>query len=160
MISGLAQAAQALQDREIHKLAERAALFIKKNMYKEDSSTLIRSYREGASNIEGFLDDYAFLIQGLLDLYESQPNDSWIEWADELQKRQDDVFYDTKNSGYFGVAETDKSILLRMKDGKYLAKYEMEWSKNWFVSFLNRKRWGRTIWVQYPKHNSVNYQVY
>jgi hypothetical protein len=57
------------------------------------------------------------------------------------------------------VAETDKSILLRMKDGKYLAKYEMEWSKNWLVSFFNRERWGRAIWVQYPKHNSVRYQV-
>ncbi|GAB5588575.1 hypothetical protein Unana1_03475 [Umbelopsis nana] len=118
MISGLANAAQALQDQNIHQLAEKAALFIKKSMYKEETATLIRSYREGASNIEGFLDDYAFLIQGLLDLYESQPDDSWIEWADQLQKRQDDIFYDTKNSGYFGVAETDKSILIRMKDGK------------------------------------------
>lgn len=118
MISGLANAAQALQDQNIHQLAEKAALFIKKSMYKEETATLLRSYREGASNIEGFLDDYAFLIQGLLDLYESQPDDSWIEWADQLQKRQDDIFYDTKNSGYFGVAETDKFILIRMKDGK------------------------------------------
>ncbi|KAM3588494.1 hypothetical protein VKS41_000938 [Umbelopsis sp. WA50703] len=116
MISGLANAAQALHDPSIHKLAENAALFIKAKMYKEESATLIRSYREGASNIEGFLDDYSFLIQGLLDLYESEPNDKWISWASELQNKQDDVFYDKKNHGYFGVAETDDSILLRMKD--------------------------------------------
>ncbi|KAG2175483.1 hypothetical protein INT43_001130 [Umbelopsis isabellina] len=116
MISGLAHAAQALQDPSIHKLAEKAALFIKANMYNEESSTLIRSYREGASNIEGFLDDYSFLIQGLLDLYESEPNDKWISWAAELQKKQDDVFYDKKNHGYYGVPETDDSILIRMKD--------------------------------------------
>lgn len=120
MISGLAHAAQALQDPSIHKLAEKAAMFIKANMYNEKSATLIRSYREGASNIEGFLDDYSFLIQGLLDLYESDPNDKWISWAAELQKKQDDVFYDKKNHGYFGVAETDDSILIRMKDGKLL----------------------------------------
>jgi uncharacterized protein YyaL (SSP411 family) len=119
MISGLAQAAQALQDPKIGQLAEKAALFIKNNMYQADSSTLIRSYREGPSSIEGFLEDYAFLIQGLIDLYESSPDEQWIEWADQLQKKQDEVFFDTKNGGYFSVAETDKTILLRMKDGKY-----------------------------------------
>ncbi|KAI8577105.1 hypothetical protein K450DRAFT_253677 [Umbelopsis ramanniana AG] len=116
MISGLAQAAQALQDPKIGQLAEKAALFIKNNMYQADSSTLIRSYREGPSSIEGFLEDYAFLIQGLIDLYETSPDEQWIEWADQLQKKQDEVFYDSKNGGYFSVAETDKSILLRMKD--------------------------------------------
>ncbi|CAO3661957.1 unnamed protein product [Umbelopsis ramanniana] len=116
MISGLAQAAQALQDPKIGQLAEKAALFIKNNMYQADSSTLIRSYREGPSSIEGFLEDYAFLIQGLIDLYESSPDEQWIEWADQLQKKQDEVFFDTKNGGYFSVAETDKTILLRMKD--------------------------------------------
>ena len=58
MISGLAQAANAFQDKEILNLATNAADFIHKELYQSKTGTLLRSYRSGPSNIEGFLDDY------------------------------------------------------------------------------------------------------
>jgi uncharacterized protein YyaL (SSP411 family) len=46
---------------------------------------LFRSYREGRGGVEGFADDYAFVIQGLLDLYEASFDPGWLKFALELQ---------------------------------------------------------------------------
>ncbi|CAO3608917.1 unnamed protein product [Cunninghamella blakesleeana] len=116
MISGLAKAYQVLQDPSILDLAINAATFIKEKMYHSDSNTLIRSYRDGPSNIHGFVDDYSFLIQGLLDLYETNFDEKWVQWAFDLQEKQNELFYDKDAGGYFTVQENDKSVLVRMKE--------------------------------------------
>jgi uncharacterized protein YyaL (SSP411 family) len=77
---------------------------------------LYRSYREGRSDIEGFADDYAFVIQGLLDLYEASFDIEWLKLATELQETQDRLFFDEKQGGYFSTSGKDKSVVLRMKD--------------------------------------------
>ena len=77
---------------------------------------MLRSYREGPSSVEGFTEDYAFLIQGLLDLYEATFDPTWVEWAAQLQARQDELFWDTKADGYFTTSGKDASILLRSKE--------------------------------------------
>ena len=51
--------------------------------------------------IDGFLDDYAFTIRALLDLYTACQEDEWISWADQLQKKQDELFWDSSEGGYF-----------------------------------------------------------
>lgn len=68
--------------------------------------------------INGFVDDYAFLIQGLLDLYEASLDTSWLELAEKLQDQQDHLFWDKENSAYFTSPEGDTSILIRDKEGK------------------------------------------
>ena len=77
---------------------------------------LYRSYRDGRSDVEGFADDYAFVIQGLLDLYEASFDVEWLKFAIELQETQDRLFFDEKNGGYFSTSGKDKSVVLRMKD--------------------------------------------
>lgn len=57
-------------------------------------------------------------MQGLLDLYESTLDEKWIKWAYDLQEKQNELFYDKNKGGYFNVQENDKSILVRLKDGK------------------------------------------
>lgn len=64
-----------------------AANFIRKELYDESAGTLKRVYREGPGEAPAFADDYAFLIDGLVDLYEATFNDSWLEWADKLQSK-------------------------------------------------------------------------
>lgn len=61
----------------------------------------------------------SYVIQGLLDLYEATFDEHWIQWAYALQQRQDELFYDTsgQSGGYYNVPDTDKSILVRMKEG-------------------------------------------
>jgi hypothetical protein len=66
--------------------------------------------------VAGFADDYASLIQGLLDLYEADFDPAHLQWALELQDKMDALFWDAENGGYFSTGGGDKSILLRMKE--------------------------------------------
>jgi uncharacterized protein YyaL (SSP411 family) len=116
MISAYARGAQILGDPRYLDSATRAAKFIQANLYDEKSKMLFRSYREGRSNVEGFADDYAFIVQGLLDLYEASFDIEWMKFAIELQETQDRLFFDEKNGGYFSTSGKDKSVVLRIKD--------------------------------------------
>jgi len=116
MISAYARAAQVLDEPRYLENATRAAKFLRANLYDDKSKLLFRNYRESRSDVEGFADDYAFVIQGLLDLYEVSFDVEWLKFAIELQGMQDDLFYDEKNGGYFSTSGKDKSVVLRMKD--------------------------------------------
>jgi uncharacterized protein len=116
MISAFARVAQALDDASYLETATRAAEFIRANLYDESRQVLFRSYREGRGEVEGFADDYAFVIQGLLDLYEASFEIRWLKFALELQGQMDTLFLDNENGGYFTVTGHDSNILLRMKE--------------------------------------------
>ena len=116
MVSAYARAAQVLDDPRYLQIATRAAKFLRTNLYEEKSKLLYRNYRGGRSDIEGFADDYAFVIQGLLDLYEASFDVDWLKFAVELQETQDRLFFDEKNGGYFSTSGKDQSVFLRMKD--------------------------------------------
>jgi uncharacterized protein len=115
-ISAYARAAQVLDEPRYLESATRAAKFVRANLYDEKGKMLYRSYRDGRGNIEGFADDYAFVIQGLLDLYEASFDIEWLKFALELQETQDRLFFDEKRGGYFSTSGKDKSVVLRMKD--------------------------------------------
>ena len=114
MISAFARAAQILDDRTSLEAAQGSAKFIREHLWKDGA--LIRSYREGASTVAGFADDYAALIAGLLDLYEADFDIAWLKWALELQQNQDALFLDDEHGGYFSTAADAKHLLLRMKE--------------------------------------------
>ena len=116
MISAFARAAQALGEPKYLEAATRAAKFVRVSLYDKESKTLFRNYREGRSAIEGFADDYAFVIQGFLDLYEASFDVEWLKSALELQETQDRLFFDEKAGSYFSTSGKDKSVVLRMKD--------------------------------------------
>jgi hypothetical protein len=116
MISAFARGAQALDDPAYLESARRAAEFVRAELYDASRKILFRNYREGRSSVEGFADDYAFLIQGLLDLYEASFETGWLRWAADLQETQDRLFFDKARGGYFSGAGTDPSILLRLKE--------------------------------------------
>jgi uncharacterized protein YyaL (SSP411 family) len=116
MISGFAQAGAALGEERYQAAAVRAASFIKTKLYDEKTHTLKRGYREGQGETNGFLEDYSFLIQGLLDLYETTLDSQWLAWALDLQARQDALFWDDKAGGYFSSGSGDANLLVRMKD--------------------------------------------
>jgi hypothetical protein len=116
MISACARATQVLDEPRYLESATRAAKFLRVNLYDEKSKLLFRNYREGRSEVEGFADDYAFVIQGLLDLYEASFDVEWLKFALQLQETQDRLFFDEKSGGYFSTSGKDKSVVLRMKD--------------------------------------------
>ncbi len=116
MISAFARGAQVLDDPAYLEAATRAATFVRTQLYDESRKVLVRNYREGRSEVEGFADDYAFVIQGLLDLYEASFDVSWLQFAIELQETQDRLFFDEERGGYFSGTGKDPSILLRLKE--------------------------------------------
>ncbi|GJM91952.1 hypothetical protein PR202_ga08375 [Eleusine coracana subsp. coracana] len=93
--------------------SQKAANFIKEKLYDASSKRLHHSYRNGPSKAPGFLDDYAFLINGLLDLYEFGGKIDWLLWAIQLQ---DELFLDKQGGGYFNTPGEDPSVLLRVKE--------------------------------------------
>jgi uncharacterized protein len=116
MISAFARGAQVLDDASYLETASGAAEFIRANLYDESRQILFRSYREGRGEVEGFADDYAFVIQGMLDLYEASFETRWLKFALELQRQMDALFWDNENGGYFTVTGRATNILLRMKE--------------------------------------------
>ena len=125
MISAFAKASQVLRafDADLeaeakHYLntATQAADFIFNHLFDQKKAVLYRSWRTKRSDAEGFAEDYAFLIQGLLDLYEASFDAKWLKWAVQLQAMMDALFYDSVAGGYFNSAIGAEDIVVRLKE--------------------------------------------
>ena len=122
MISALARAsvvpAESLADRRAicRTAAVRAAEFIHRELFDPGRGVLFRSWRGGRGASDGFAEDYAFFVQGLLDLYEATWDARWLEWAEALQAKMDELFWDEEGGGYFNSAAGATDIVLRLKE--------------------------------------------
>jgi uncharacterized protein YyaL (SSP411 family) len=96
--------------------ATRAAEFIQRELCDAGTGRLYRSWREGRSDIPGFAEDYACLIQGLLDLYEAGGEIRWLQWAEQLQAKMDELFWDAEHRGYFNSRADDPTVIVRLKE--------------------------------------------
>jgi uncharacterized protein len=96
--------------------AQRAAAFLRERMWNAGSRTLLRRFRDGHAEIEAYAEDYAYLIFGLLELFQADVDPVWLEWAIALQERQDELFWDAAAGGWFSTTGRDPSVLLRMKE--------------------------------------------
>ncbi|CAK4029875.1 Spermatogenesis-associated 20 [Lecanosticta acicola] len=121
-IGALARTAAALKTTSPERAsaylaaAEKAVTCIQQNLFDTSSGTLKRVYREGPGETQGFADDYAFFISGLLDLYESTFDSKWLEFADTLQQSQNKLFWDEEKFGFFSTPAHQPDILMRTKD--------------------------------------------
>jgi uncharacterized protein YyaL (SSP411 family) len=114
-LSALSRAAQVLDDPHWLATGVRAARFLKLHL-TDDTGRLHRSWNNGRAGNEGFAEDYAAVIAGLIDLHEAGGGREWLEWAASLQQIMDTRFADTASGGYFATATDDPSIMLRLKD--------------------------------------------
>jgi uncharacterized protein len=116
MISAYGRVGAAFNDERYIAAAAKAAHFIRSHLYDANTGTLRRSWKgEAAATIPGFAEDYSFLIQGLLDLYEASADPDALNWAIALQSKQDELFWDSKAGGYFCSAASDPLIKVRLK---------------------------------------------
>jgi uncharacterized protein YyaL (SSP411 family) len=115
MISAFARAAQVLGEPLYLEAAERAVAFIRSELWDEDQSTLRRHYKDGAADVAGFAEDYAFFVRGLLDLYESTFDTKYLQWAEALNYVMKRDFWDDESGGYFS-SSPDPKVLLRFKE--------------------------------------------
>ena len=116
MISAFAQGARILNDPQLLDAATRAAHFILRHLYKPEEGRLMRRFRDGDAAIPGFLDDYAFFIQGLLDLFEASHETYYFQVALQLATSMVELFEDEERGGFYSTSGTDSSLVMRMKD--------------------------------------------
>lgn len=114
MIAALAKGARTLDERQYGEAAKRAADFILKNMRTSDGRLLHR-YRDGQATIQAHVDDYAFLIWGLLELYEANFQVGYLRAIIELNKDLIDHYWDEDKGGFYFIADDAEEILVRQK---------------------------------------------
>ncbi len=140
MISAYARAYRVLGEKRYHAAAAKAADFIMTRLYDPDARTLMRRYRDGEAGLEAHLDDYAFFINGLLDLYEASFESRWLTHAILLTERELELFEDKKGGGFFDTSGRDKTVLLRMK-----SDYDGAEPTGNSIAALNLLRLGRML---------------
>jgi len=112
-ISALAFGGRVLGDRRHVEAAARAARFVLERMVK--GGRLQRSWLAGEAGVPAFLDDHAFLAQGLLELYEATFELRWLEAAIDLSERAEALFGDPSGGGWFSTAADHERLLVREK---------------------------------------------
>ncbi len=115
MIAAFAKAGYVLNDPKYIQVAKKAVDFILNKM-KNSEGRLLHRYREGGADILAFIDDYAFLIWGLINLYEASFETSYLEEAIELTEEQIGFFWDSSIGAFFFTAKDSESLLTRQKE--------------------------------------------
>jgi len=115
MIAALAKGAQVFNARALSEAAENAVGFILEKMQRVDGR-LIHRYRDGEATVDGNLDDYAFLVWGLIELYEATFDTRYLEEALRLQDDMLEHFWDKESGGFFFKADDSEKLLIRHKD--------------------------------------------
>jgi uncharacterized protein len=115
MISALSRAAQAFNEPHYADAAEKAASFILDRL-RTSEGRLLHRYRDGEAALPAHVDDYAFLISGLLDLYEAVFDVRYLETALELNRYFLRHFWDEEQGGFYFTADDTEEILVRKKE--------------------------------------------
>ncbi|RYZ98754.1 MAG: thioredoxin domain-containing protein, partial [Proteobacteria bacterium] len=113
-LAALSLGAATLNEARFLKAAEESAAWMKKNLW--NGKTLYRRYAGGEAKYQGTASDYAFLIDGLIQLYQAGFNEDHLLWARELQAALDKDFWDEAGGGYFTASRTEENLIVRKKD--------------------------------------------
>ncbi|MEQ1896507.1 MAG: thioredoxin domain-containing protein [Vicinamibacterales bacterium] len=117
MVAAFARAGRTLPGRGAHwrDVAVRAAEFLVGTMWDDTRQVLRRRFRAGDVAIDGFAEDYACTVWGLLELFQTTGTPRWLEWALRLQARMDALFSDGAG-GWYATSGADTSVLVRMRE--------------------------------------------
>jgi len=113
MISAFAHAGRILGVKTYLEAAGRASNFLLREMVRE--GRLLRTYRNGKAKLNAYLEDYAFVVAALLDLYEATFEARWVEEAIRLNSRMLDLFWDKEEGGFFFTSHDHESLIARAK---------------------------------------------
>lgn len=115
MIAAMAIGGRILVEQKYTDAAEKAVSFIEANLIRNDGRLLAR-YRDGESNFPAYVDDYAFLIWGLIELYETTYNPQYLSRAVQFNKDLLRLFWDKENGGLFIYGSDSEQLIARPKE--------------------------------------------
>jgi len=113
MLSGMSEAARVLGREDYLNAAENNAEFILGNMERE--GRLLHVWKDGTVKINGYLEDYAFLADGLIELYQSTFNPRWLAEAKKMANMIIDHFEDKNDGGYYDTSDDHEQLIARPK---------------------------------------------
>ncbi len=115
MIAALVKGAVAFQEKKYLNAAKNTADFILSNL-RGSNGKLLHRYKDGSSEIQGYLSDYSFFIWGLIELYEATFDIFYLKTALELHRIQIDDFWDGSIGGFYFTAKNSEKLLIRQKE--------------------------------------------
>jgi hypothetical protein len=115
MIRGLADAGRLLNEPRYVESAQRCAEFLLATVRQADGR-LFCTYSQGQAKLNGYLNDYAFLVDGLIALHRATGDAKWMEAAQQLTDKQIELFWDEKGKGFFFTSDDHETLLARTKD--------------------------------------------
>ena len=115
MISALSQAGAAFEDETYLLAAIGSARFILGQM-RTDEGRLLRTWKDGRASLNAYLEDYAFLVEALLDLYAATLDPEWFTEAEALARSMIEHFEDSERGGFFTTSHDHEQLLVRRKD--------------------------------------------
>jgi uncharacterized protein YyaL (SSP411 family) len=113
MIQGMAGAGRLLQKEAYIESAASAASFVQQHLWR--NGRLLATCKDGRSHLNAYLDDYAFMLAGLLELLQARWQSEWLEWAITLADRIIELFEDGESGGYFFTSHDHEKLILRSK---------------------------------------------
>jgi uncharacterized protein YyaL (SSP411 family) len=147
-VAALAIAGRVLDEEKYAQAAEQAMIFVLARM-RSPKGLLLHRYRDGEAIIPAFLDDYAFLVWGLIELYETTFNPHHLETARDLNAGLLTRFWDSEKGGFFFSADETGDGLSRQKDA-----YDGAIPSGNSVSALNMVRLARLLGSQEQEDNA------
>jgi len=114
MLKGLTDAYRFFGEVTFLELAEKNAIFLKEKMNVEGK--LFHSYKNGKATIEGYLEDYAFVINGYINLYEATFNEDWLQEAKQLIDYTLEHFWDDEEQLFYFTADNSEKLIARKKE--------------------------------------------
>ena len=113
MITAFAKGYRVTNDGRYLDAAKNCISFIEKNLFVDDN--LLRTYKNGTAKINGYLEDYSYFVNALLDVFEIEPNSKYLKLALKLGHHLIDHFWDSENNSFFMTSDDHEKLIIRPK---------------------------------------------
>ena len=113
MITAFAKGYRITNDVRYLDAAKNCIAFIEKSLFVDDN--LLRTYKNGTAKINGYLEDYSYFVNALLDVFEIEPDSKYLKLALKLGHHLIDHFWDSENNSFFMTSDDHEKLIIRPK---------------------------------------------